>query len=126
MIRVLIVDDSALIRERLKTMLSEIAGVEIVGEAEDKMEAIAANDRLQPDVVTLDIRLPKGNGIEVLQNIKGNNPSVTIIMLTNYPYPQYRQKCLKAGADFFFDKSTEFEKVPEVLMKLTGGNLNQR
>ncbi len=63
MIRVLIVDDSALIRERLKTMLSEIAGVEIVGEAEDKMEAIASNDRLHPDVVILDIRLPRGNGI---------------------------------------------------------------
>ncbi len=121
MIRVLIVDDSALIRERLKTMLSEIAGVEIVGEAEDKMEAIASNDRLHPDVVILDIRLPRGNGIEVLQNIKGNNPSVTIIMLTNYPYPQYRRKCMEAGADFFLDKSTEFEKVSEVLMKLTHG-----
>jgi DNA-binding NarL/FixJ family response regulator len=118
-IRVLIVDDSALIRERLKTMLSEIAGVEIVGESEDKMEAIASNERLHPDVVILDIRLPTGDGIEVLQHIKRDTPSVIVIMLTNYPYPQYRQKCLKAGADFFFDKSTEFEKVPEVLMKLT-------
>ncbi len=126
MIRVLIVDDSALIRERLKTMLSEIAGVEIVGEAEDKMEAIASNDRLHPDVAILDIRLPKGNGIGVLQHIKRDTPSVIVIMLTNYPYPQYRRKCMEAGADFFFDKSTEFEKVPEVLMKLTAGNLNQR
>lgn len=119
MIRVLIVDDSALIRERLKTMLSEIAGVEIVGEAEDKMEAIASNERLHPDVVILDIRLPRGDGIEVLQHIKRDTPSVIVIMLTNYPYPQYRQKCMEAGADFFFDKSTEFDKVIAVLQRLS-------
>ena len=119
MIRVLIVDDSALIRERLKTMLSEIAGVEIVGQAEDKMEAIASNERLHPDVVILDIRLPRGDGIEVLQHIKRDTPSVIVIMLTNYSYPQYRQKCLKAGADFFFDKSTEFDKVIAVLQRLS-------
>ncbi len=63
--------------------------------------------------------MPKENGIKVLQNIKKNDPAFIVNILTNYPpYPQYRKKCMKSGSDFFFDKSTEFEKVMEVLKKV--------
>ncbi len=58
--KVLIVDDSALIRERLKDMLAELTRVEIIGEAQDQFEAKDSIRKLEPDVVTLDIRLPKG------------------------------------------------------------------
>ena len=61
----------------------------------------------------LDVRLPRGNGVEVLQNIKKDRPNTKVIILTNYP--EYRGKCIELGADYFFDKLTEFEKVTEVV-----------
>jgi DNA-binding NarL/FixJ family response regulator len=114
---VFIVDDSAIIRERLKTMLSEIPEVKIAGEAKDTSEATTSILRLKPNVVILDIRISEGNGIEVLNDIKQTNDAPMVIMLTNYPYPQYRKKCTEKGADFFFDKSTEFDKINDVLKK---------
>jgi Response regulator containing a CheY-like receiver domain and an HTH DNA-binding domain len=69
-------------------------------------------------VVLLDIHLLNGNGIDVLQRLKKEKPAPAVIILTNYPYPQYRQKCLEAGADFFFVKSTEFDQVVPALRKL--------
>jgi DNA-binding NarL/FixJ family response regulator len=111
-ITVFIADDSRIVRERLVTMLDELAEVEIVGQAENVAEAISAIRIVKPDVVILDIRMPGGSGIDVLQEIKQDEVAPMIIMLTNYPYPAYRQKCLQAGADFFLDKSTEFDQIP--------------
>jgi DNA-binding NarL/FixJ family response regulator len=113
-LKVFIADDSLVVREHLVTMLDELAGVEIVGQAENVAEAISAIRNVQPDVVILDIGMPGGSGIDVLQNIKQDKAASTVIILTNYPYPEYRQKCLAAGADFFLDKSTEFNQIPEL------------
>jgi DNA-binding NarL/FixJ family response regulator len=115
--KVFIADDSVQIRKRLIEMLSEVPEVEITGEAGDAPEAIREIRRLDPDMVILDIRMPGGNGIDVLREIKEKSHPA-IIMLTNYPYPQYRKKCMDLGADYFFDKATEFEKVTEVLKEL--------
>lgn len=116
--KVFIADDSAPVRERLKTMLSELQGVEIIGQAGDAVEATKSILELKPDVVILDIRMPGGGGIDTLRNIKRVTPAPRVIMLTNYPYPQYRKRCMDAGADFFFDKSSEFHKVIEVLKQM--------
>jgi DNA-binding NarL/FixJ family response regulator len=116
--KVFIADDSAVLRERLIEMLSEIPEVEIMGHAQDVPEAIACIKDLNPDVVILDIRMPGGSGIDVLQDIKKEKQSPMVIVLTNYPYPQYRKKCLGLGADYFFDKSTEFDKVTELFKQL--------
>jgi DNA-binding NarL/FixJ family response regulator len=113
-IKVFIADDSLIVREHLVTMLEELAGIKVVGQAENVAEAISAIRILQPDVVILDIRMPGGNGIDVLQTIKQDEVAPMVIILTNYPYPAYRQKCLQAGADFFLDKSTEFDQIPEL------------
>ena len=110
--KVFIVDDSAILRERLMSLLSELKGIEIVGQAQAPREAINSIRKLSPDAVILDIRMPGGNGINVLQNIKKDKPSPIVIVFTNYP--QYRKKCMDAGANFFFDKSTEFAKLIEV------------
>ncbi len=118
--RILLVDDSPVVRERLAALLAEVEGVEVVGQAQDAPEAIAAIRALQPDVVTLDIRMPGGNGIDALAEVKKLRPTPVVIMLTNYPYPQYRKKCLDAGADYFLDKSTEFEQVAQILERLGG------
>ncbi len=117
--KVFIADDSAVVRERLVEMLSELPGIEIVGQAQGGLEAINAIMQLKPDAVILDIRMPGGNGIDVLRNIKKRYGSPVVIMLTSYPYPQYRKKCMDAGADYFFEKSSEFDSVTEVLEQLT-------
>jgi len=99
-------------------MLSELPGIEIIGHAQNVSDALSAIKKLNPDVVILDIRIPGGSGIDVLQDIKKEKEAPMVIILTNYPYPQYRKKCLGLGADYFFDKSTEFEKVTELFKRL--------
>ena len=118
--KVFIADDSVVLRERLVTMFADVPGMEIVGQAGEGLEATDAIRRLEPDVVILDIRMPGGNGIDALKSIKKETPAPAVIMLTAYPYPQYRKKCLEAGADYFFDKSTEFQKVTTTLKQLRG------
>ena len=113
-INVFIADDSLIVREHLVTMLEELAGIEVVGQAENVAEAISAIWKIRPDVVILDILMPGGSGIKVLQNIKQDGAGPMVIILTNYPYPVFREKCLQAGADFFLDKSTEFDQIPEL------------
>ncbi len=113
--RVFVADDSAPVRERILSMLEGIPGVQVVGHAEDSIAARLLITALQPDVVILDINMPGGSGIEVLHEIKHQTPSPTVIMLTNYSQPQYRARCLEEGADYFFDKSSEFEKIRGVL-----------
>ncbi len=117
--RLFIADDSEILRVRLIDMLSEIEGIEIVGQAQESLEAIESIQELNPHVVILDIRIPRINGIKVLEALKKDDGSPTVIMFTNYPYPQYRKRCMDSGADFFFDKSTEFEKLIDTVKYLT-------
>ena len=121
-IKVFIADDSLIVREHLVTMIEELAGIEIVGQADNVAEAISAISKLQPDVVILDILMPGGSGIKVLQNIKQAGVGPMVIILTNYPYPAFRQKCLQAGADFFLDKSTEFDQIPALFERFRWDN----
>jgi DNA-binding NarL/FixJ family response regulator len=118
MMRLFIADDSDMIRSNLTKKLSEIDGIEVVGEAQDSSDAVEAVERLKPDVAILDIRMPKGDGILALRTIKKNKYPPKVIMYTNYPYPQYRKMCLAAGADYFFDKSTEYRELTGVLNQL--------
>jgi DNA-binding NarL/FixJ family response regulator len=92
--------------------------VDVIGEAGEVQEATDAILEQKPDVVLLDIHLFNGSGIAVLQRLKREKPAPAVIILTNYPYPQYRQKCLEAGADFFFIKSSEFDQVVPALKQL--------
>ena len=112
---VFIVDDSTVVRERLAQMISGLPGVDLVGQADIAFEAIDGLRRLRPTCAVLDISMPGGSGIHVLETIKREQPAISVIMLTNFAQDQYRQKCLQLGADYFFDKTTEFEKVLDVL-----------
>ena len=120
--RLFIADNSDLLCMRLVEMLSEIEGIEIVGQANDAPDAVEAIKRLSPDVVILGIWMPSGNGIIALQRIKGIESPPKVIMFSDYPYPQYREKCMDAGADFFFSKSTEFNNVTNVLKQMIHNN----
>ena len=121
--KVFLVDDSLLIRQRLARMLLRVAGVQIVGEAFQPRDAASEIQRLKPDLVVLDVQLLNGTGMEVLQTIKKMEPTPVVIVVTNYP--EYRNKYLAAGADYFFDKSTEFHRIPLVLGKLTKDGTSQ-
>lgn len=120
--KILIVDDSKVVRDRIAEMLSNIAGVEIAGEATNSIEAIQMVNKLKPDAVTLDIRIPGESGIEVLKKIKKAHSSIVVLVLTNFPQEQYKNKCYQLGGDYFFSKSDEFEKVEEVINNLASEN----
>jgi DNA-binding NarL/FixJ family response regulator len=95
----------------------------VVGGAGDLRGAEASIRQLRPDAVILDIRLPGGSGITLLRHMKRERPAATVIVLTNYPYPQYREECLDAGADYFLYKATEFDKVGEILNRMAGSRM---
>jgi DNA-binding NarL/FixJ family response regulator len=120
-LKVFISDDSATVRERLVTMALDLPEIAVVGQAEDVSGTLDAIRQTRPDVVILDIRMPRGNGIEVLREVKKMTPAPKVIMLTNFAYAQYRRKCEEAGADFFLDKSTEFDKLPQALEQVRQG-----
>lgn len=115
--RVLIVDDSEQIRERLAALLAESSQIRIVGQAGSIGEALNAVQRLEPDTVILDIRMPGGSGIDLLKEIKSRYPGIKVIMLTNFDYDQYRRQCRLLGADFFLNKTMEFEKVADTILE---------
>lgn len=117
-VTVLIADDSALVRRHLTALLTAVEGVQVVGEADDVDRTLEAVRRLRPQAVVLDIAMPGGNGMRALRHIRREYPNMRVIMLTNNANTFYRNTCLAAGANYFFDKSSEFEKVGEVLQRL--------
>jgi len=119
-IKVFVVDDSIVLRERVLEMLRDIPGIEVLGCAEDGLHAVNCIRRLRPDVVVLDIQMPHGTGLDVLKNIRPIAGSPLLIVFTNFPYPQYRKRALECGAQFFFDKTNEFDKLRDLFGQLTG------
>jgi DNA-binding NarL/FixJ family response regulator len=119
-IKVFLADDSIVLRERVLEMLRDIPGVEVLGCAEDGLHAIDCIRELRPDVVILDIQMPRGTGLDILKNIRPVNGLPLLIVFTNFSYPQYRKRALESGAQHFFDKTTEFEKLRELFGQLTG------
>jgi PAS domain S-box-containing protein len=106
-------------------MLSSIEGVarvDAVGSAAEARRSIALQP---PDVVVLDLHMPLGSGLEVLQALQTVPTAVTTIVLTNDPSPQSRRSCLQAGAAFFFDKSAEFQRTIDVVAGLARASAPQ-
>ncbi len=114
----LIVEDSEIIQQRLMDRLAPFTGLEVIGLVQHATEAEEFIQTLKPDVVILDIRLRSGNGIDVLERIKGDSVRPVVIVITNFSHPQYRKKCLEAGAQYFLDKSTEFERISQIFEEL--------
>lgn len=122
-LRVVIVEDSAIIRARLAESLAEIPNVEIVGQVETEGDALAVLRQQRWDVAVLDLQLKQGTGLGVLKGLGSvaRPPNAKIIVFTNYAFPQYRDRSMALGADYFFDKSREFNRVREVLAGMAGG-----
>ena len=115
---IVIADDSSLLRDRIKRLLNSINNNFVVYEAENGVEAFQLIREKEPDLAILDIRMPEMNGIEVLKKIKELKMKTKICILTNYPYPQYKKRCLEAGADYFLSKTEEFEDIKIVITEL--------
>ena len=117
--KVLLVDGSAVVRERLTEFLSELDGVATVGQAADALTGKQLAEQLRPDVIILDLPMFTGRGMDFLRDIKRINPAPSVVVLTNDSYPENRQMCLDGGADYFLDKSTEFQELARVLTGTT-------
>lgn len=118
---VLLSDDSKVVRKHIVNILAGLPQVKVVGEQETVAGTIEAVDRIQPDVVILDINMPDGSGIDALKHIKSSVPRTEVIMLTNHANPFYRRACMRAGASYFLDKSSEFRQIGELLNEMTHG-----
>ncbi len=118
--KVFIADDSKIVVDRLADLLRDVRGVEVAGQAGDALEAVRCIRQVNPDAVILDLQMPGGSGLDVLRAIRPDHPGLYVLICTNYAYPQFREECLSAGANYFLDKSTEFEKIPDILRGLLG------
>ncbi len=116
--KVVIADDSSLLRERIKNLLNSLNNNSVVYEAVNGAEALKIIREKEPDLVILDIRMPDINGIEVLKNIRELKMKVKVCILTNYAYSIYKRKCFEAGADFFLRKTEDFEEIEIIVSNM--------
>lgn len=121
-IHVLIVDDHTLFRESLRSLLKDIEGIEVVGEAEGGAQAIVKTMQLQPDVVLMDIAMPNVNGLEATRQIKRQNPSVKILALTMYEAEQYIFEMLRAGASGYIPKRAPARELISAIQAVSQGD----
>jgi DNA-binding NarL/FixJ family response regulator len=119
LLKILIVDDSPLVAPRVRSLLDSLDPAVIIGETINAAEALDIMQEVLPDVVLLDLNLQgKKGGLGLLGEIKSKYPGVVVIIFTNHAEPYYRGICKRLGADYFFDKSTEFELLPDALREL--------
>lgn len=118
--RVLLVEDSDLVRERLVAMLTEVREVDQVMAAATVSEALRRLAEETATVVVLDMRLPDGDGFRVLRAARALRPAPAVVVLTSFADEEMRSTCLEAGAAEFLDKRTDFERLPAVVTELAG------
>lgn len=118
MLNVLIVDDNSLFTERIIGMLKVLDNIKYINIASDFNEACRVMNDEKPDLVLLDINLPGKSGIDFLRRIRECDRSCKVIMFSNHSEEYYRQLCKDLGADYFFNKSKDFSRVPEIVSHL--------
>jgi DNA-binding NarL/FixJ family response regulator len=116
--RLLLADDSELILVRLQALVSRYEHVEIVGTCRNGTDTLEAIRTLKPDLAIVDIKMPGLSGLEVLTEIRKDDKETKVIILTFYSSEYYRQLAFEAGADYFFSKVDDFEKISSVLADL--------
>ena len=107
-------EDAPLLRERLVALIASV-GASTVGHADGATQAIDGILALRPDAVVLDLSLKEGNGFDVLRGVKQVAPEIVFFVLTNHPLESFRAVAKRLGASGFYDKSSEFEKLRDVL-----------
>ena len=112
MTKILIVDDNQGVRNSLTRILEKDRGLRVVGEAGDGSEALELARALSPDLILMDLAMPRVNGLEATQRIKAERPDTKVIIITRYQEDAYRQAAAQSGADAFLPKGI---RVPELL-----------
>jgi len=121
-VNVLVVDDHPMVRDGMRGMLSSDRAFEVVGEAANGADALAAVDKLHPDVVLMDIRMPDMDGLQATQQIKAAHPDVSVIMVTMYDDPDYLMEAISAGAAGYLLKDvSRFDLMQTVRTVVQGG-----
>lgn len=125
-LRVLLVEDSPLLRGRLENMISQHAAFKVTGLAAAEAEAVEKLDSVPYDVIVVDVELRPGSGIGVIRQARTRNKDpkdgshVWIIVLTNYDLPTVRERCMQAGADHFLDKMREIDQLIPIMLGIAG------
>ncbi len=120
-LRVLLVDDQQLMREGLRTLLEMEEGISVVGEAADGAAAVEAFAALAPDVVLMDIRMPKMDGVEATRRIRGRAPGAKILMLTTFDEDELVFEAVRAGARGYLLKDVSGSELAAAVRTIAGG-----
>lgn len=118
---VLLVEDAAQVRQRLRALMTETGSLRVVAEAATVAEAQSLFDSVHPEAVMLDLALPDGSGLDVLRHIRKAKGKCLVLVLSNHAEPETRHCCYELGADYVFGKSDEFEQALETLQGLSKG-----
>lgn len=121
-IRVLLADDHAILREGIRFLLTAQPDIEVVGEAGDGAEAVDLVDQLRPDVVLLDVAMPRLNGIEATRQIKAAHPAVPVLILSMHDSEEYILPILKAGASGYVLKRAAAQELVSALRAVVQGH----
>ena len=121
-IRVVIVDDHALFRRGLENVLAAEPDLAVVGEAEDGVDAVALVASLAPDVVLMDVRMPRASGIEATRQIRLSQPNTKIVMLTVSDDEEDLYESVKAGANGYLLKEVSIEEVADAVRSVARGH----
>lgn len=121
MIKVLIADDHQIFRKGLKHTIDDVPGMRVTGEAGNGKEVLSKVANNHYDVVILDIAMPGPSGVEILKQLKSENPSLSVLVLSMYPEEQYALRVMKAGAAGYLTKDADEEKIVEAIHKIHRG-----
>jgi two-component system, NarL family, response regulator LiaR len=119
--RLLIADDHDLVREGLRAVLAGEVDLEVVGEARDGQEALKMCRSLEPDLVLMDVRMPKSDGLEATRAIKEEMPKVSVVMVTMHENPDYLLEAIRAGAAGYILKDAEGERLVGAVRRTLNG-----
>jgi DNA-binding NarL/FixJ family response regulator len=117
-LKALIADCSTLVRERLAERLAGVESVQVSGVVESAAQVLAAIEDLAPDVLILDSRLPGCNCLDLVRIVRAMPSAPRIVVLATFAYPQFRDRCLQAGAYAFFDKTGDLDQVSAALCEM--------
>ena len=120
-IRVLIVDDHTIVRKGIRALLAEIAGIEVVGEADNGQEAVTQAETLHPDVILMDLAMPKMDGIEATRQIKASQPDSRILVMTSFAADDKVFPAIKAGALGYLLKESAPEDLVQAIHQIHRG-----
>jgi DNA-binding NarL/FixJ family response regulator len=121
-IRVLIADDQRVVREGLETILGLLPGIEVVGSACDGLEAIALAGRLCPDIVLMDLRMPRCDGIAAIRSLRAEQPEVKVVVLTTYADEASVLEAVRAGARGYLTKHAGGAEIRQALKQVLAGH----